>query len=110
MRTDISVKELLKSMGGDIWPERKRELVQVLDIDEEGWRMHLCSDGERRRVQLAMGLVRPWRVLLLDEVTVDLDLLARSEFLGWLRGQCLEGRKEEVERGKRGNGWGRDGG
>jgi len=36
-------------------------------------------------VQLAMGLVRPWRVLLLDEITVDLDLLSRSRFLGWLR-------------------------
>lgn len=47
--------------------------------------MHAVSDGERRRVQLAMGLVRPWRILLLDEITVDLDLLARSEFLGWLK-------------------------
>ena len=76
--------------------------MRVLDIDEEGWRMHLCSDGERRRVQLAMGLIRPWRVLLLDEVTVDLDLLARSEFLGWLRGECLG--RGKGRRGKGGGG------
>lgn len=47
--------------------------------------MHAVSDGERRRVQLAMGLLRPWRVLLLDEITVDLDLLSRSEFLAFLK-------------------------
>ena len=49
--------------------------------------MHAVSDGERRRVQLCMGLLRPWRVLLLDEITVDLDLLTRAEFLGWLKGE-----------------------
>src|SRR5881392_4012193 len=43
--------------------------------------------GERRRVQLAMGLVRPWTVLLLDEITVDLDLLSRRNFLDWLRAE-----------------------
>jgi len=43
--------------------------------------------GERRRVQLAMGLMRPWTVLLLDEVTVDLDVLVRSDLLDFLRGE-----------------------
>lgn len=84
VRTDIGVKELLASVGGDAYPERKDELVEVLDIDLE-WRMHAVSDGERRRVQLAMGLIRPWRILLLDEITVDLDLLSRSNFLGFLK-------------------------
>jgi CCR4-NOT complex subunit CAF16 len=32
-----------------------------------------------------MGLLRPWTVLLLDEVTVDLDVLVRSELLDFLR-------------------------
>lgn len=31
--------------------------------------MHTISDGERRRVQLVMGLMSPWEVLLLDEVS-----------------------------------------
>lgn len=56
----------------------------MLDIDLD-WRMHAVSDGERRRVQLAMGLIRPWRILLLDEITVDLDLLSRSNFLAFLK-------------------------
>jgi CCR4-NOT complex subunit CAF16 len=84
VRTDIGVKELLRSVGGDAYPERRDELIGVLDIDTE-WRMHAVSDGERRRVQLAMGLIRPWTVLLLDEITVDLDVLSRAEFLGWLK-------------------------
>ncbi|KAH8663960.1 ABC transporter [Xylariales sp. PMI_506] len=84
VRTDIGVQELLRSVGGDAYPARRDELVSVLDIDLE-WRMHAVSDGERRRVQLAMGLVRPWTVLLLDEITVDLDVLSRAEFLGWLK-------------------------
>jgi CCR4-NOT complex subunit CAF16 len=84
VRTDIGVKELLKSVGGDHYPDRKDELVQVLDIDLD-WHMHAVSDGERRRVQLAMGLIRPWRILLLDEITVDLDLLSRSNFLAFLK-------------------------
>ncbi|KAI9898314.1 hypothetical protein N3K66_006674 [Trichothecium roseum] len=84
VRTDIGVDELLRSVGGDAYPERREELVGMLDIDTN-WRMHAVSDGERRRVQLAMGLVRPWTVLLLDEITVDLDVLSRAEFLGWLK-------------------------
>jgi CCR4-NOT complex subunit CAF16 len=84
VRTDIGVGELLKSVGGDVYPERRDELVSVLDIDT-AWRMHAVSDGERRRVQLAMGLIRPWTVLLLDEITVDLDVWSRAQFLGFLR-------------------------
>jgi CCR4-NOT complex subunit CAF16 len=84
VRTDIDVPTLLDSVGGKHYPERKDELVEILDIDLS-WRMHAVSDGERRRVQLAMGLLRPWTVLLLDEITVDLDLLSRSNFLGFLK-------------------------
>lgn len=84
VRIDIGVEELLRSVGGDAYPERRDELVSVLDIDTT-WRMHAVSDGERRRVQLAMGLIRPWTILLLDEITVDLDVWSRSQFLGFLR-------------------------
>jgi CCR4-NOT complex subunit CAF16 len=84
VRTGIDVPTLLASVGGDAFPERRDELVGILDIDLR-WSMNAVSDGERRRVQLAMGLIRPWTVLLLDEITVDLDLLSRSNFLGFLR-------------------------
>lgn len=84
VRTDIDVPTLLASVGGNYYSDRRDELVRILDIDM-AWRMHAVSDGERRRVQLAMGLLRPWRVLLLDEITVDLDLLSRSNFLEFLK-------------------------
>jgi CCR4-NOT complex subunit CAF16 len=84
VRTDIDVPTLLASVGGNAFPERRDELIDILDIDLR-WRMHAVSDGERRRVQLAMGLLRPWQVLLLDEITVDLDLLSRSNFLAFLK-------------------------
>lgn len=84
VRSDIGVPELLKSVGGDYYPERRDELVRILDVDLS-WHLHAVSDGERRRVQLCMGLLRPWTVLLLDEITVDLDLLSRHNFLQFLK-------------------------
>ncbi|KAJ4404602.1 CCR4-NOT regulatory complex component [Didymella pomorum] len=89
VRTDIDVVTLLNSVGGEYYSDRRDELVQVLDIDLT-WRMHAVSDGERRRVQLAMGLLRPWTILLLDEITVDLDLLSRSNFLAFLKKETNE--------------------
>jgi CCR4-NOT complex subunit CAF16 len=76
VRTDIDVPTLLASVGGDHWTERRDNLVKILDIDLS-WRMHAVSDGERRRVQLAMGLLRPWTILLLDEITVDWETETR---------------------------------
>lgn len=40
---------------------RKQRLIKVLDIDPE-WRMHQVSDGQRRRVQICVGLLRPFKV------------------------------------------------
>ena len=31
------------------------------------WHMHQISDGQRRRVQIILGLLEPWEILLLDE-------------------------------------------
>ena len=65
---DFPASQMLNSIP-NVDPARRRRLVEVLDIDES-WRMHLVSDGQRRRVQIACGLLRPSDVLLLDEVTV----------------------------------------
>ncbi|KAF2140465.1 uncharacterized protein K452DRAFT_229824 [Aplosporella prunicola CBS 121167] len=89
VRTDMDVPTLLASVGGDAYPARRDALIRILDIDLR-WRLHAVSDGERRRVQLAMGLLRPWRVLLLDEITVDLDLLSRANFLAFLKRETEE--------------------
>lgn len=65
---DFPASQMLDSIH-NVSAERRRKLVEVLDIDET-WRMHLVSDGQRRRVQIACGLLKPADVLLLDEVTV----------------------------------------
>jgi len=87
VRGDVSVPQLLQSVSADKYPERRDRLIELLDVDLD-WRMHKVSDGERRRVQLMMGLVQPFDVLLLDEVTVDLDVLVRRDLLNYLKSEC----------------------
>lgn len=65
---DFPARQMLDSIP-NVDPARRQRIVDVLDIDEE-WRMHTVSDGQRRRVQIACGLLRPSQVLLLDEITV----------------------------------------
>lgn len=84
IRGDIVVSHFLDSVGGYRYKERRDFLLDLLDIDLD-WHMHNISDGERRRVQLCMGLMAPWDILLLDEVTVDLDVLVRHELLEFLK-------------------------
>lgn len=81
---DIGVLELLESIGLNHYKARGERLIEILEVDLN-WRMHRLSDGQKRRVQLVMGLLKPWRVLLLDEVTVDLDVIARSRLLKFLK-------------------------
>jgi len=42
-------------------PARREQLIELLDIDLR-WRMHRVSDGQRRRVQICMNLLRPFQV------------------------------------------------
>ncbi|KAF7968887.1 hypothetical protein HWV62_28918 [Athelia sp. TMB] len=84
VRGDILVSSFLDSVGGYRYKERRDHLLDILDVDLD-WHMHAISDGERRRVQLCMGLMAPWDVLLLDEVTVDLDVLVRDDLLKFLK-------------------------
>eukprot|EP00030_Apusomonadida_sp_AF-17_P006745 a685808_125.p1 GENE.a685808_125~~a685808_125.p1 ORF type:complete len:308 (+),score=113.58 a685808_125:37-924(+) len=89
VRSDLRVDRLVSSVGGDEFPSRRDFFYELLDIDPL-WHMHTVSDGQRRRVQLLMGLVRPWRVLLLDEITTDLDVICRHDFVEYLRRETDE--------------------
>ncbi|XP_065853245.1 ABC transporter I family member 20 [Euphorbia lathyris] len=88
IQMDVSAEKMISGVAG-IDPQRRAELIKVLDIDLS-WRLHKVSDGQRRRVQICMGLLRPYKVLLLDEITVDLDVLARADLLKFLRKECEE--------------------
>ena len=67
LQADIRVGGMMEKLQSQ-YPERRDELVKLLGVNPE-WRMHRVSDGQRRRVQLLLGLVRPFDILLLDEVT-----------------------------------------
>ncbi|KAH7444234.1 hypothetical protein KP509_02G070700 [Ceratopteris richardii] len=86
LQMDISAEKMIYGVQG-VDPERRSRLIEVLDIDLN-WRLHRVSDGQRRRVQICMGLLRPFKVLLLDEITVDLDVLARADLLAFLLSEC----------------------
>ncbi|KAF3455356.1 hypothetical protein FNV43_RR05807 [Rhamnella rubrinervis] len=88
IQMDISAEKMIFGVGG-IDPQRRSELIKVLDINLS-WRLHKASDGQRRRVQICMGLLKPFKVLLLDEITVDLDVLTRADLLKFLRKECEE--------------------
>lgn len=89
VRSDIVVSHFLDSVGGWRHRARRDRLLEILDVDLD-WRMHQISDGERRRVQLCMGLMTEWDVLLLDEVTVDLDVLVRADLIDFLASEAKE--------------------
>jgi CCR4-NOT complex subunit CAF16 len=79
---DIPVHKMMERLQQS-YPERRDELVEMLGIDLN-WRMHQLSDGQRRRVQLLLGLIRPFKILLLDEITTSLDVCVRQDLLRWL--------------------------
>ena len=85
---DFPASKMLNSIPG-VDEARRKKIIEVLDIDPT-WRMHQVSDGQRRRVQLAYGLMIPYSVLLLDEITVDLDVLGRADLMAFLRQECVE--------------------
>jgi CCR4-NOT complex subunit CAF16 len=80
---DIAVRDILSARPG-VDPDRRGRALRILDVDPD-WRMHRVSDGQRRRVQILLDLERTLSVLLLDEVTAELDVLARADLLAFLR-------------------------
>lgn len=86
LQGDFPASKMLNSVPG-IDPARRDKLIEVLDVNPN-WRMHTVSDGQRRRVQICLGLLKPFQVLLLDEITVDLDVLGRADLMTFLKQEC----------------------
>ncbi len=81
---DVEVGELLDRYRQGVDEQREAELIEVLEIDRH-WSLRTVSDGQRRRVDLLLSLRQPADLLLLDEVTTQLDVVARADFLHWLK-------------------------
>ncbi|CAH8251076.1 unnamed protein product [Arabidopsis lyrata] len=86
LQGDFSAEHMIFGVEGTD-PVRREKLIDLLDINLQ-WRMHKVSDGQKRRVQICMGLLHPFKVLLLDEVTVDLDVVARMDLLEFFKQEC----------------------
>ena len=57
---DISAGKMIFGVEG-VDPARRAHLIQLLDIDLYQ-RLTTMSDGEKRRVQICMGLLKPYEV------------------------------------------------
>jgi CCR4-NOT complex subunit CAF16 len=86
MQGDIAAGDMINGVE-DVDPARRDRLVSLLEIDPT-WRLNRVSDGQRRRVQIVMGLLKPYQVLLLDEITVDMDVVGRLDLLAFFVEEC----------------------
>ena len=93
LQADIAVREMMAESQAEFRP-RRDELAALLGVDLD-WRMHQLSDGQRRRVQIMLQLLRPSQVLLLDEITTG-AWRQRCREGGWTCAQhpCLSGRTD----------------
>ena len=86
LQGDISARKMIFGVP-NVDAGRRDRLIKLLDIDLE-WSMKALSDGQRRRVQICLGLLKPYKVLLCDEITVDLDILGRLDLLKFFKEEC----------------------
>lgn len=69
--------------------ERRDELVRVLGINLD-WRMHECSDGQRKKVRIMIKLLKPFQLCIIDEFAADLDIFSRARFFDYLSDECAK--------------------
>lgn len=94
---NLTVAENLELMAGIYGRPRGRVDEVTAQLGLEGWakrRARTLSGGWQRRLSIAMALVSQPEVLFLDEPTLSLDVLARRELWGVIRG--LKGRTTMV--------------
>ena len=90
---NLSVRENLELMCGDHGYSKEkqtakvRELTELLDLGGiSGKKAGKLSGGWQRRLSIAMALISEPQILFLDEPTLGLDVLARSDLWDIIRG------------------------
>jgi len=86
----VTVGEMLRAHTKANDCNRRKFLMQLLGVEMDWWTNEL-SEGELRRVQILLGLLEPFDLLLLDEVTIDLDCVMRTELLEFLKQESEAG-------------------
>jgi len=83
---DIAARDLMK-----VWQEenieRRDELVRVMGINLD-WRMHECSDGQRKKLKIMVKLLKPFKLAVIDEFAADLDIFSRKRLFDYFTDQC----------------------
>jgi len=88
LQSHIKVKEMMMKIKEE-YPERNEELLNVLKINPE-WSLNAISDGQRKRVQIYLALIKPFDICLLDEVTINLDIIIKNELMNYLKKESIE--------------------
>jgi ABC-2 type transport system ATP-binding protein len=94
IQPDLSVAELLE-MYGSYYPRRRSvgELLELVELDaKRETRVRQLSGGQRRRLDLALGLVGDPDVLFLDEPTTGFDPSARRQAWSTIKNLCALGK------------------
>jgi ABC-2 type transport system ATP-binding protein len=81
---ELTVREVIDVYGG-VYPARRPtgELIEIVGLeDKAGARVGTLSGGQRRRLQMALGIVGDPDLIFLDEPTTGFDPSARRQAWG----------------------------
>jgi ABC-2 type transport system ATP-binding protein len=90
---DVTVREQLTHFAG-FYPNPRDvdEVIAAVGLEEKAkTRIRALSGGQRRRVDVALGVIGRPQLLFLDEPTTGFDPEARREFWGLIRSLKREG-------------------
>jgi len=90
---DLTVTEMIKHVAG-LYAD-PRPVAEVIDLvgltEKKGSKIRTLSGGQRRRVDVALGIVGRPELLFLDEPTTGFDPAARRQFWDLIRALAAEG-------------------
>ncbi|GAA2238777.1 ABC transporter ATP-binding protein [Herbiconiux moechotypicola] len=90
---NLSVRELLRHVAG-LYPSPRdvEEVISAVGLEAKaGSRVKALSGGQRRRVDVALGIIGRPELLFLDEPTTGFDPEARRQFWDLIRSLSAEG-------------------
>lgn len=90
---DLTVAEMVKHVAG-FYPDPRpaAEVIDLVGLTEKATsKIRALSGGQRRRVDVALGIVGRPELLFLDEPTTGFDPAARRQFWDLIRALAAEG-------------------